>query len=66
MVGHVTPHKLKNVYYLLRSCFVYAGRMIPFVVEQVFLLMGEVWFMHKRDTKCSVVGTEGQRAENCV
>lgn len=41
----MTPHKLKNVYYLKEAVLVYAaGRMIHFVVEQVFLLMGEVWF----------------------
>ena len=33
---------LKKECYLLRSCLVGARRMLLFMVEQVFLLMGEV------------------------
>ena len=62
----MTPHKVKKVYYLLRSCFVYAGRMFLFVVVQVFLLMGEVWFMHKGDTKRSVLGQKAKGQRICV
>ena len=40
MVGHVTLYKLKKECYLLRSCLVDARRFL-FMVEQVFLLMGE-------------------------
>ena len=42
MVSHVTTHKLKKECYLLRSCLVDARRRFLFMVEQVFLLMGEV------------------------
>ena len=49
----------------LRSCLVDAGRTLLFVVEQVFLLMGEVWLMPEAGTKCTVEGRGGgQRAEN--
>ena len=40
MVRHVTPHKLRKEWYLLRSCLVDAGRTLLFMVEQVFLLDG--------------------------
>ena len=36
---HVTPYKIGKACYLLRSCLVGAGRMLLFMVEQVFLLM---------------------------
>ena len=42
VVGHVTLYKIKKECYLLRSCLVDAGRMLLFMVKQVFLLMGEV------------------------
>ena len=40
------------------------GECCFFMVEQVFLPMGEVWSMHKADTQCTVEGkeeAEGQR-----
>ena len=36
-----------------------ARRMLLFKVEQVFLLMGEVWVMHDAGTQCRV-GDEGR------
>ena len=36
-----------------------ARRMLLFMVEQVFLLMGEVWVMHNAGTQCRV-GDEGR------
>ena len=53
------PYKIKKEYYLLRSCLVDARRMVLFMFEQVFLLMGEVWSMHDADTPCRV--GEGRR-----
>ena len=60
---------MKKECYLLRSCLVDAGRMLLFMVEQVFLLMGEVWWMHNVGTQCTVEGREeakGQRKFLCV
>ena len=31
------------------------------MVEQVFLLMGEVWSMHNADTHCTLEGREGPK-----
>ena len=50
----MTPYKIKKGCYLLRSCLVGARRMLLFMVEQVFLLMAEVWLMHNADTPCTV------------
>ena len=67
MVGHVTPHKIMNECYLLRSYLVNACRMLLFMVKRVFLLMGEVWSMHNLDTVHGVrvrgaeKGVKGQR-----
>ena len=36
-------YKIKKECYLLRTCLVDAGRMLLFMVEQVFLLKGKVW-----------------------
>lgn len=50
--------------YLLRSCLVGTRRMLFFVVEKVFLPMGEVWSMHEADSQYTVEGREeakGQR-----
>ena len=63
-MGHVTPYKIKKDCFLLRSCLVGARRMLLFMIEQVFLLMGEVWLVHNADTQCTVGGrgeTKGQR-----
>ena len=47
----------------LRSCLVYAGRMLLLMVEQVFLPMGEVWSMPDAKTQCTVGERGGQKAE---
>jgi len=46
MVSRVTPYKIKKKC-LLTNCVVDAARILPFLVEHVFLSMGEVWLMHK-------------------
>ena len=46
MVSHVTPYKIKKKC-LLTNCIVDAARILPFLVEHVFLPMGEVWLLHK-------------------
>ena len=50
MMGDVTSYKIKKECYLLRSCLVDTGRRLPFLAEQVFLPMGEVWSMSNADT----------------
>ena len=40
------PYKIKKECYLLRSCLVDAKKTLLFMVEQVFLPMAEVWWMH--------------------
>ena len=57
VMGCVTPYKIKMECYLLRSCLMGAGRMLCFIVE-------EVWWMHNADTQCTLEGREeakGQR-----
>ena len=54
----MTPYKIKKECYLLRSCLVDARRRLFFMVEQVFLPMGDVWSMHNADTQCTVEGRE--------
>ena len=62
----MAPYKIKKECHLLRHCLIGAGRMLLFMVEQVFLLMGEVRSMHNVDTGCSSVqGERRQRAEKC-
>ena len=61
----MAPYKIKKECHLLRHCLIGAGRMLLFMVEQVFLLMGEVRSMHNVDTGCSVQGERRQRAEKC-
>ena len=41
----IVPYKIKECY-LLRSCLIAGRRMLLFMAEQVFLLMGEVCMMH--------------------
>ena len=41
--------KIKNDYYLLKSCLVGARRMLFFMVEQVFLPMEASWLKHNAD-----------------
>ena len=33
------------------------------MVEQVFLLMGKVWFMHRSDVQCTVERREGTKGQ---
>ena len=58
VVGHVTLYKIRKECYLLRSCL--AGRMLLFMAEQVFLLMGEVWLTQNAGAQCAVEGREGR------
>ena len=39
----------------LKNCLV-GARILLFIVEQVFLLMGKLWSMHNADTQCIVRG----------
>ena len=67
--GHVIPYKIKKEYYLSKSCLNVAGRIWPFMVEQVFLPMGEVWSMGNTDTRCTVWGegrSKGREAFLCL
>ena len=60
----MASYKIKMECYLLRNCLVDARRMLLFLIEQVFLLLGEVCSMPNADTQCTVVGKEeaqGQR-----
>ena len=63
VVCHGDPLQDQNCY-LLRSCLIDARRMLLFMIEQVFLPLGEVWSMHNIDTQCTVeerVEVKGQR-----
>lgn len=42
VVTHVTLYKIKKECYLLRNCLGDSGRILLFIIDQVFLLMGEV------------------------
>lgn len=42
----MTPYKIKKENYLRKSYPVAAGRMLLFMVEQLFLQVAEVWPMH--------------------
>ena len=57
----VTPYKEG---YFLKSCPVGAGRVLFFMVEQVFLPMGEVWLTHNADTRCTVRRERSKGREN--
>ena len=60
----MTSYKIKKECNLLSSYLVAVWRMLLFMVEQIFLLMGEVWWMHSADIQCTVEGREeakGQR-----
>ena len=46
MVSHVTPYMIKKKC-LLINCVVDAVEILPFLVEHVFLPVGEVWLLHK-------------------
>ena len=50
----VAPYKIRKECYLLRSCLADAGRMLLFVVGQVFLPKGEVQLMCNADIQCTV------------
>ena len=50
----MTPYRIKEECYLLRSCIVAGPRgTLLFTVEKVFLPMGEVWLMLNADTDCT-------------
>lgn len=51
-------YKMKQEGCLQRSCLVDARRILLFMVEQGFLLMGEDWLMYNTDTRCAVQGRE--------
>ena len=55
---HGQKKKIKNDYYLLKSCIVGARRMLFFMAEQVFLPMEASWLKHNADWKCTVEGKE--------
>ena len=59
----MAPYKIKKECYLLRSHLVATRRRLLFVVEQVFLLMGKVWFMHRSDVQCTVERREGTKGQ---
>lgn len=46
MVGYVILYKTKKECYLLRSCLFDVWPMVLLMIEQVFLLMKEIWLMH--------------------
>ena len=52
----VAPHKISKECHLFRSRLVDAGRTLLFMVEQILLLMGDVWFLPNADTRRSVQG----------
>ena len=58
----MTPYKTKKECYLPKSYLADTRRLL-FMVEQVFLLMGEVWSMYNAGTQCTIVGREGPKAE---
>ena len=59
----LAPYKIRKECYLLRSCLVDSRRILLFMFEQLFLLMGEVWSMHNADTQCTVEGKEGAKRQ---
>ena len=59
----MAPYKIKKECYLLRSCLVDAGRMLLFMVEQVFLPREEAWLIYSADTQYTVWERGGRRAE---
>ena len=63
VVGHVTLYNIKKECYLLISCFVNARKLL-FMIEQILLLMGEVWVRHNTDAQCTGTERGHLRAEN--
>ena len=53
----MAPYKIRKEGYVLSICLADARRMLPFMVEQVFLLTG-MFGMHNVDTQCAVEGRE--------
>ena len=49
----MAPYRIKKECYLWSSCLAGAGRMLLFMAEQVFLLMGEVWRMRDAENRAS-------------
>lgn len=61
--------RLRRNVIFLRSCLVNAKRMLLFMFEQVFLLVGEVWSIYNADTQCTAERKEkakGQRKFLCL
>ena len=50
----VNRYRVKKECYHLRSCLVGAGRMLLFMVEQIFPSTGRVWSMHNAYVQCTV------------
>ena len=60
----MVPYKIKKECCLFRRCL--AGRMLLFMVKQVFLLMGEMSSMHNADPGCSVQGQRRPKGREVV
>ena len=52
----MSPYKIKEECYLLRSCLDDAKRMLLLWLNRCFLLMGELLLMHDANTQCTVGG----------
>ena len=62
----MAPYEIKKECYLFRSDLADAGRMLFFMVEQMFLLTGQVWSMPNADIQCGVDEGGDRRAEKLV
>ena len=62
----MAPYNIRKECYLLWSCLVDAGRILLFMVEQVFLLMGEAWLMHNVDTQCTGEGRKEAKGQKKI
>ena len=54
MVSYVIPSQDQEGMLSFKDCLVDLGRMLLLVVEQVFLPMGEFWWMHNANIKCTI------------
>ena len=62
----MVSYKFKKECYFLRSCLGDAGKRFLFMVERVFLPMGEVWSLYNADIKGMVGETEeAKRRTKC-
>ena len=55
----MVSYKFKKECYFLRSCLVDAGKRLLFMVEQLFLPIGEVWSLNNAE----IQGMVGEREE---